>query len=262
MNDLFTLGGADTHGNTETGDLFAGANVEITNESGKKKRKRNDLKNIDGLDAVNEYADDAPSVTGDDLILQQLFDSTGVHSALKHDLIMDHSNQESLIVEQEASRVASEAVLALKVSRQQVRIEQNSQGRSVPTWTGRNGQAGSESSGPSSASILAKLRQRASNIPSGQGVVLIQQASSSQEDSSLNLETMDSNSKTHLISQIQAFFMTKPRFDLSTSDIISQFKVKVKGSEVDVFRRMLKGIARFDKDEFGNGTWILKQEFR
>jgi len=66
-----------------------------------------------------------------------------------------------------------------------------------------------------------------------------------------------------LIKEIRAFFLTRPRYSCLTSDILSYFKVKVKqGDAVAVFKKMLKGVAKFEKDEFGNGTWILKQEFR
>lgn len=225
-----------------------------------KQRKRRDLSDIDGLDKFNDYApNNDPPVTGDDLILQQLFDSTGVHSALKHDVIMEQSNQETLIVEQEANRVANEAILALKVSRQQIRYEQKRNGgEGVPTWTGKSGTAGSFSNaGPSSTSILAKLRERnAANSSSGQGVVLIQPSQSDLFDIS------SQTSKDNLISKIQAYFLTKPLFKTTTSDIIEHFKVKIKPTEVNLFRKMLKGIAKFDKDEFGNGSWVLSQEFR
>ncbi|KAG0331334.1 hypothetical protein BG004_001723 [Podila humilis] len=71
-------------------------------------------------------------------ILSSLFASSGVHSALKHDEIMDSAKQEYLIVEREATRVAERAMAALKESRKRRRR----QDLDVPTWTGKSGTAG------------------------------------------------------------------------------------------------------------------------
>ncbi|KAG8434918.1 hypothetical protein GDO86_013039 [Hymenochirus boettgeri] len=71
----------------------------------------------------------------DDYVLEKLFKKSGVHSALKHDVIMDASNSDFVLVEQEASHVAQEALRALKVSRQRC----HSATSGVPTWTGTNG---------------------------------------------------------------------------------------------------------------------------
>ncbi|KAG0309336.1 hypothetical protein BGZ98_003451 [Dissophora globulifera] len=71
-------------------------------------------------------------------ILASLFESSGVHSALKHDEIMDSAKQENLIVEREATRVAERAMAALKESRKRRRR----QDLDVPTWTGKSGTAG------------------------------------------------------------------------------------------------------------------------
>ncbi|KAF9380550.1 hypothetical protein CPB97_008271 [Podila verticillata] len=71
-------------------------------------------------------------------ILSSLFESSGVHSALKHDEIMDSAKQEHLIVDREATRVAERAMAALKESRKRRRR----QDLDVPTWTGKSGTAG------------------------------------------------------------------------------------------------------------------------
>ena len=63
----------------------------------------------------------------------------GLHSALKHDVIMDTKpTAEAVIVEREAQRIAESAVKALKQSRANVRRTRVG----VPTWTGRSGAAG------------------------------------------------------------------------------------------------------------------------
>lgn len=62
----------------------------------------------------------------------------GVHSALKHDVIMESSNPDVALVESEANRVAENAVKALKKSRQRCLSAVSG----VPTWTGASGSSG------------------------------------------------------------------------------------------------------------------------
>ena len=54
---------------------------------------------------------------------------------MKHDVIMDASKHDYMIVEAEADRVAKEAVHALKKSRS----ECNNALSGMPTWTGQSG---------------------------------------------------------------------------------------------------------------------------
>ncbi|XP_053307111.1 DNA excision repair protein ERCC-6 [Spea bombifrons] len=70
----------------------------------------------------------------DDYVLEKLFKKSGVHSVMKHDAIMDASNPDYVLVEEEANRVAQEALRALKVSRQRC----NAASTGIPTWTGSN----------------------------------------------------------------------------------------------------------------------------
>ncbi|KAM8924591.1 DNA excision repair protein ERCC-6 [Pelodytes ibericus] len=70
----------------------------------------------------------------DDYVLEKLFKKSGVHSVMKHDVIMDASNPDFVLVEEEASRVAHDALRALKVSRQRCRAATSG----VPSWTGSN----------------------------------------------------------------------------------------------------------------------------
>lgn len=70
--------------------------------------------------------------SSDDYVLEKLFKKSGVHSVMKHDVIMDSSNPDYVLVEQEASRVAQEALRALKVSRQRCNMASSG----IPTWTG------------------------------------------------------------------------------------------------------------------------------
>ncbi|KAF9114472.1 hypothetical protein BGX27_010702 [Mortierella sp. AM989] len=172
MADLFTLEGEDAVG-TETGGIFQGSEVAIKtkpSEKGKRKSSKRggdsfeELSKLDGVRKVEKFsmpresgslpggleeedinfksskstATDAPQDNSEVNILANLFKSSGVHSALKHDEIMNSAKQESLIIEREATRVAERAMAALKESRKRRRR----QDVDVPTWTGKSGSAG------------------------------------------------------------------------------------------------------------------------
>ena len=72
------------------------------------------------------------------IIFKLLSPFTGVHSALQHDNIMNSSSPDYMLVENEADRVAKEAVQALKASRQRCMTAASG----VPTWTGSSGHSG------------------------------------------------------------------------------------------------------------------------
>ncbi|OWF44499.1 DNA excision repair protein ERCC-6-like [Mizuhopecten yessoensis] len=110
-----------------------------------KKRKHRDAKfegeRIPNLVKLDEYKTELSKEKEedgkrmDDYVLKTLFKKTGIQSALKHDVIMDSSKHDYMIVEVEADRVAKEAMKALKRSRSQC----SSAISGVPTWTGQSG---------------------------------------------------------------------------------------------------------------------------
>lgn len=220
LHDLFTLTMPDKDSSTETGDLFAGLDAEITAADGRREdvgreklassasyRKRKsmassssskelsrlgeikDLAKVDefkipteqgGEDGIyggnvgqgsnlyqngkrmQEAVRDAGGrnisssknnneVGNNDQILQSLFKSAGVHSALQHDKIVEGS-QERLIVEKEAASIANEAIAALKASRKIMKLQLKG-AIGVPTWTGRSGTAGLPQSSSSSSML-------------------------------------------------------------------------------------------------------------
>ncbi|KAF7236626.1 DNA excision repair protein ERCC-6 [Varanus komodoensis] len=71
----------------------------------------------------------------DDYVLEKLFKKSGIHSAMEHDAIMDASSPDYVLVEAEASRVAQDALGALRVSRRQYWGAASA----APAWTGAAG---------------------------------------------------------------------------------------------------------------------------
>ncbi|KAM8774372.1 DNA excision repair protein ERCC-6 isoform 2-T3 [Rhynchonycteris naso] len=77
--------------------------------------------------------------SSDDYVLKKLFrKSVGVHSVMKHDAIVDGASPDYVLVEAEATRVAQDALKALRLSRQCCL----GAGSGVPTWTGRRRTSG------------------------------------------------------------------------------------------------------------------------
>ncbi|XP_054839960.1 DNA excision repair protein ERCC-6 [Eublepharis macularius] len=75
------------------------------------------------------------SMKNDDYVLEKLFKKSGIHSVMKHDVIMEASSPDYVLIEAEANRVAQDALRTLKISRQRCRTAASG----VPTWSGTNG---------------------------------------------------------------------------------------------------------------------------
>ncbi|KFW89922.1 DNA excision repair protein ERCC-6, partial [Phalacrocorax carbo] len=89
----------------------------------------------------NSEEKEEDSKKNDDYVLEKLFKKSGVHSVMKHDVIMEASSADYVVVEAEANRVAQDALRALKVSRQRCLGAASG----VPTWTGTSGLSGAPS---------------------------------------------------------------------------------------------------------------------
>jgi DNA excision repair protein ERCC-6 len=253
LHDLFSLAGSEVQG-TETGDMFAGTELSFTTP--KKRRKDTDnpeeLKKIQGVTGLEElyspnfhasdtsHQDEPPpeDETQDETgLLSTLFASSGVHSALAHDSIMEASRPETVLVEREANRVAKEAADALRESRRHVR--RNDIG--IPTWTGRFG-GGTSGTGVSSETLLERMRYR-KGLESGSA-------------SPAPGVRPEGSKARELIAEICEFLETQGG-SVTSKDLVTRFP-HVKGPEnIAEFRKMVKQIA-----EFKLGKWSLKEEYR
>ncbi|KAI9022541.1 SNF2 family N-terminal domain-containing protein [Hyaloraphidium curvatum] len=283
LHDLFTLA-PETKGQTETGGIFADMDMDVEVKLGKKRsrRERLDIENVasvrpyqpDGAaeDDNDDSVADAPrgrstfAEDDDRQILESLFQrKNGVHSALKHDAIMDADNPEVSIVDKEAARIANRAIAALKKSRR-------NRGHAVdtPTWTGRSGSAGAPGSlprfgkksqtgglvvrpgnadpgsaappatqAPSSSALLANLRRTAEMEKSGEtGVGMAAEEVPAVE----------------LAGKVADFLRDKGG-RASSSEIVAQFQAAISGQDIALFRTLLKGIAKKE-----GGMWVLNED--
>lgn len=184
----------------------------------------------------------------DSRLLNTLFASSGVHSALQHDSIMEATRPEAMLVEREANRVAKEAADALRESRRQAR--RNDIG--TPTWTGRFGgqlRFGSPNrtngvSAVRSESLLARMRHRQA----------LEGTSSSSP--APPPRSGSSTPKSHvLIGQIRDFISGNGG-SASSRELVVQFS-DVRGPDaIAEFRKMVKEIA-----EFKDSVWTLKEDY-
>ncbi|ABN65578.2 DNA dependent ATPase [Scheffersomyces stipitis CBS 6054] len=267
LHDLFTLGDQNEVG-TETGDMFNGSETNFGGNKTrapstllKKKHKNDDdfykVASITGVSKLDKFQGDEEEeeVSGEsrdeNRIMEGIFANSGVHSALKHDEIINSSNQEMSLVEKEASKVANEAASALKRSRKLAR--RNEIG--TPTWTGKFGLAGrfgqkkKTVSGRinKSKSILGELKQKKAVRAS----VFTKKSNSSE-----NNEAVD---KKATIEKLVTFLQSRPDSFGTSSVILKNAGVAMKDeNDMILIRSMLREIAVWDS---GRSGWKLKKEF-
>lgn len=288
LHDLFSLGDADDEG-TETGGLFSGLETSTSKltsntKSSKKRRKHTNeddlskLVNMEGVSGMEDFQGNpeednngsTKSTSNDeDRILQGIFADSGVHSTLEHDAIMDASRPDTVIVEKEASRIATQAAKALRESRRQTRKSEIG----VPTWTGKFGTAGrfgtpnkpsSRSSTPnssqpeliSSSSILQNIKRK-KELEEKEKVTAKQDVAKQGVPSLLSATDKE---RAALLEKMRDHLSQSPDYMAKSAEIIKSCKVQVTGQqEVANIRQMLKEIAIWNND---HSKWLLKEEFR
>eukprot|EP00054_Salpingoeca_dolichothecata_P025480 m.178669 g.178669 ORF g.178669 m.178669 type:complete len:1122 (-) comp25371_c0_seq1:29-3394(-) len=298
LYELFTLGNSK-NSSTETGALF-GRSVETQRKNRKKRKNERKAKKVtssssasssssiskqklsppdgtaeneehlrfvDHKDTVQapEPPNNGPSGPKEDYVLNSLFNGTGVHSALKHDQIVDSDAPELIIVEQEAAKVARGASKALLESRKQ--CEQQALG--TPTWTGRFGGKGggrprfgfgksksgttssqfghgsvsgftAEKKGPmSSSELLNKIRSRKGEAPTSEG---------------------EKPKGFDLLEQMQKFIRSRGN-EVTTQMLVHEFRTNVQDQVL--FKSLLKELCVFSRPKGAHvGFWELKRQYR
>lgn len=223
----------------------------------------------------------------DDYVLQKLFKKSGVHSAMRHDVIMDSAAPDYALVEGEAERVAQQAIRRLRESRRRCLSAMSG----VPTWTGLHGMSGapprprfgqkqatgqaapatsSQSKPPMKKpnSLMLKepnvfTQEEASSTPASSSELLACiRARKPAESSEPFLETGDGEFD-ELLSDLQTFVAFGASVDgqASTSEVLAAFKDKVHG-RAPVFKALLSKICEFHRQGDGEGVWKLRPEFR
>ncbi|XP_077553799.1 DNA excision repair protein ERCC-6-like isoform X2 [Haemaphysalis longicornis] len=216
----------------------------------------------------------------DDYVLRKLLKkSGGVHSAMRHDVIMESADPDYTLVEGEAERVAREAVQRLRASRRRCL----SAASGVPTWTGAHGSSGAPSaalrprfgqkkagsatlpgcSGPqpsagpstSSSELLACIRARQP----------LHSSSGPAEEAADSVDALGAATEhEELLSDLQTFVAFGASVDgqATTAEVLAAFRHKAAG-RAPLFKALLSKICEFGRrPEDGQGLWRLRPEFR
>ncbi|XP_055929962.1 DNA excision repair protein ERCC-6-like isoform X1 [Argiope bruennichi] len=229
----------------------------------------------------------------DDYVLSKLFKKSGVHTALKHDVIVESSTPDYSIVEGEANRVATEAIKALKESRRM--CAQASEG--IPTWTGQHGgfkprfgqkkklpvkiptssvsscktsskntkkgfkfdgkKDNTSSEAVSSSDLLSAIRSRK--------IAFSTNSDNDGENSFGAIPSIPRLTTDHdkLLADLRNYIAFESAIcgQATTKELIEAFKEKVPITQTAIFKALLNKLCDFSRTS-GEGTWYLKSEFR
>ena len=240
----------------------------------KKKRKyaKFEGERVSHLDKTDVYQapkqDEDDREKDDDYVLSKLFKKSGVHSALRHDVIMNgDGGADFALIDAEAERVAKEAVQRMRESRRE--CFRASDG--IPTFTGQNGLSKrprfgkipkKSSTNPSASSeamsaqdLLKRMKERNRLMPNQNREHFFD---------GQDLFTPEGfNSNVELLADIRNFiaFQNSSAGDgeATTNAIVDYFKEKLPPIKNPLFKALLNEICSFDKT---NKIWRLKEEFR
>ncbi|PSN72079.1 hypothetical protein BS50DRAFT_569641 [Corynespora cassiicola Philippines] len=170
LHDLFSLGSDNVDGETETGNLFRGSEVDFKNqevaEDVSDATIQDELANVKGIDHAEAFrtsvsnsnggspSASTPAATGSGnedpsnaRLMSTIFAKSGVHSVVEHESVIASTTgggrkrkvqADAAFVQREAKKQATLAAMELKKSLEEARQVP----AGVPTWTGEHGEAG------------------------------------------------------------------------------------------------------------------------
>ena len=264
-----------------------------------KKKKKEKVVKIDGeiVDSVqksevyrneNNTAEEGDSKTDEKDVLLTLFRTSGIHTALKHDRIEHSDRPDYMIIEKEAERVATQAVNALRKSRESCKEN----GYTVPTWTGgstnnedtinkqqigikqgatRKKRFGVKIETSSPPKKLLKKEDESgpskSTIDVSSKALLERMKNRNLVESNIVLKTISTKTETSgsktdsLLRDIHNYLLQQADKRARTDDITQFFQARIEKNDNILFKEYLKQLSIFERDNNGIGFWKLKQEF-
>lgn len=248
LHDLFKLGDG-----SESAEIFANEtnasrsrnDQDSAAESAAKRRKReptDDLSKLAGVAKESEFESEenakqnanSDSATKEESnILEGIFAKAGVQSSLEHDAIVNASRPDTVLMEREAERIASQAAEALRESRKLTRKSDIG----TPTWTGKSGLAGiikksdpNKKTSTSSSKILQGLRQK--------------RELETNSRSSMDIGSQDLDKHTKLMQKIRTYLESQPDKSASSADVVSNCNVSLDGpQDISNLRQIMKRVA-------------------
>lgn len=207
-------------------------------------------------DDYKEVNNQKKSSEQDDYVLKKLFKGSKVQGALQHDSI-ESTSQEYSIIENEAEKVAKQAIQALKKSRESCYgtslSVSSSAGSNSSQTKNKFGQKliNNNQSALSSQSMLDQIKKRNRLDPNC-------------ANESDNSETFLSDEQNELLSDIRNYlaFQSAVNGEATTQEILDKFRDKIPPHQSAVFKALLWHICDFHRKNDKTGVWRLKQEFR
>ncbi|KAL3138902.1 hypothetical protein ABBQ32_005724 [Trebouxia sp. C0010 RCD-2024] len=228
--------------------------------------------------SANESTAAEPKDEDNAKILRDLFEGTGIMSAIDHSKIESANDPETRAIDYEASRIARQAADALRQSRrecQQAAVNQ-------PTWTGRSGGLGMPAPIRPRFGAAANSRTRSSSTAersssAGAGAVGLAGTAGGQALGSAQLlarmhsrQQGMSQASTSAASEPEALaqritqdlvqYLQRHGGSAPTADIIDHFRL-VGQQHAALFRQLLKHIAVLERGGDGSKFWTLKPDF-
>ncbi|SCU91365.1 LAME_0E12222g1_1 [Lachancea meyersii CBS 8951] len=245
LQDLFTLGG-DSGLSNET--LENEVQKETANLKNSKTEEGDDFEEVVQLSGVSKLEgffsakDKEEGSRNEDDRLMDVLSGGNVEGAKSHASVVEfHSRPSDDIISKEATRIAEDAVAALRKSR---KVTKNFE-VGTPTWTGKFGTAGrvkkKKAVGTSlgSAAILSNLRKK-------------------EQVNEENFTDKRREEAAKTMEGIRSFFLTKPAFAAKSVEIVEHMGIKLTAKEdIIKIRALLKQIATFQPTD---GRWTLKDD--
>ena len=246
--------------------------------------------NRDSTALETEGANGEEAQKQDYYVLSKLFRKSGVHSAVKHDMIVEGQGADFALIEGEAEKAANDAVNKLRESRRLCfRAEAG-----LPTWTGNNGvvanrqnsskkqprfgkksklSSDNTSNGANQSSNQNKVSDRITaqellyRMRRRNGMISSNESSMDQFSDDTALFQPDSvNENVDLLADIRNFiaFQSDSLVDgeATTDQLVKKFKDKLPPRRNPLFKALLNEICSMHRDSNGQGVWRLKPEFR
>ncbi|EDO16055.1 hypothetical protein Kpol_1067p28 [Vanderwaltozyma polyspora DSM 70294] len=257
LHDLFSLGSDSGYGTDQLNEEVQKHTDALKSSRTEESDDFEQVVNIAGVSKLESFYNGKEklekSKTEDDRLMEGLLGDNFVESAKSHEeMINSHAKSSFTIIEREATKVANQAINALKESRKATKKYKVG----TPTWTGKFGKAGKIIKPVQSKNKFGKpsigSQQILANIKQTQKEASIQ--------SKINEPKVKFNEDQNTIIKMESYLKAQQNCFASSSSIIENIGIKLtERDQIIKVRALLKTIATFNSELKG---WILKEEFR
>lgn len=240
-----------------------------------KSKKRHFVDHLVRQDIYKESDKKIDNEDVDEYVLKKLFKKSNIFGALKHDKIESDQTSDYKLVENEANKIAQDAIRSLKESRQY--CLNSSTG--VPNWTGRNGFEAPRQENRLGSRKKNRFKTQDAQVESSSLLSAIKSRTFLNPNDSVSTNDDDSNTDTGLTSEFHGIaegtgseiiasklrnfmmFESPTAGESQTDELLDFFKKHFSISRTAVFKAILYKMCVFER-RGSRGFWSLKSEFR